>query len=79
MNSEVVRKLRELADALEQAGQQAPPLAYPISPQFDDGMCDACRPTGICNCVRPGREAYTFAPKQFDLPLSVLEGYDPVQ
>lgn len=35
----------------------ARPLPYypPIFPWNTFGGCDACRASGVCNCVRPGR------------------------
>jgi hypothetical protein len=55
--AEIAKRLRELADAIEKSHYPRwPPLHEPL----DDGMCDACRHNGICNCVRPGREPFTF-------------------
>lgn len=41
-------------------GPQPEPTYIPPAPRghwewipYDDGMCDACRRTGICMCVRP--------------------------
>ena len=33
------------------------PFMSPGSPLLFDGMCNACRNGGVCNCVRPERAA----------------------